>query len=760
MRLSINAAGAALLLASLVFATAPARAQTVVSGHVLDAAGTAPAQAIVILSGANRTATATTDREGSFSFGAVADGEYDVFASGSAGVARAHVIVASTPVTVVLRLAPRSLGRVSVSSAAVLRSGGSAVFTGSQLAHSPASDNLSDVLVQMPSAARGSNGQIHMNGDHGDIGYYLDGVPLPQELDRVIGSEVDVSEIGFLDVIEGAYPAKYGDKFGAVVNIATVAGTGAPGGRFTTDFGTQGLGELSLVQHDAVGRGGITVALRSSRTGWALDPPVPDANHDRGSASNAFIRLTLPESATRALNLHISHAYQTFQIPPDTSNGTPSGTDDVETQDDTFVALSDVRTIGARGSFAFGPTLKVSRIRDFPDLANDFAAAPGDNCSGADPSAPQSCLFAALTDRLARDTGAFASYTLGSAHHMVESGVDYDATATAKLYDIYLQPNNFLDPGATTPTLVTDAAPNVAHSVGAYVQDGWGVSTEYRLDYGARYDEFTIASAGFRDGYAQVSPRLKLTRIFDDRTSVYAYYGRLFTPFSFENVSPAVAAELSPGSGASFDLSPERESLYELGGVFELGAARGSWKVAHASIVDVLDDAQVGATNLHQDINFGDGRGDFQVLAFQFPHDDGSRDTVSLTHSRAVNRGCGSRLLSGCAPPPYDWFDADHDQRWDGSFAKELRTRGGDWLTVTSEYGSGLSTGTSCDTCKVPPHWTFDAEYGVHAGARSALVLTVRNLLDDRYAITSNNALQGTHFAQPRAAEVSYRVDY
>lgn len=757
----LAAALAAGLACALSAERAPALAQTTISGRILALDGTTESGATVTLGGSNRTITTKSDARGRFTFAGVAEGEYDLSATGRSGVVSVHVVITTDPLDIVLHLAPRSLGHVSVTGSAALRSGGSMLVTGDQLAHSPASTNLANVFLQMPSAARGSNGQIHVNGDHGDINYYLDGVPLPQELNRVIGSEVDPSDVGFLDVIEGAYPAKYGGKFGAVVNIATVAGTGVPGGAFETTVGSYGHDEASLVQHDRFGQsGGITVALRSSRNGWALDPPVPSANQDTGSASNQFVRVTLPIGATDSLNLDLSHAYQTFQLPPDTSNGTPASTDDVETQNDAFASLSYTHNIGAHGSLIFGPTTKVSVIRDFPDLANDFAGAPGDNCSGVIPNAPSSCLFSSLTDRLARDVGAFAAYSLSSADHLVEFGGNYDAADIRKLYDIGLQPDNYLNPGSTTPTHIVDNSPNVAHSSSAYAQDGWRLSRAYRLDYGARYDAFTIFSTDFRHGFSQVSPRVKLTRTIDDKTSLYAYYGRLFTPFSFENVSPSVAAQINPASGLAFDLLPARESLYEVGGAFALGAARASWKVAHKSLVDVLDDAQVGATNIHQDINFGDGRADFQVLLLQFPHDDGTRDYVSITHSRAVNRGCGSHLLSGCAAPPFDWFDADHDQRWDANFGKEVRFANGRWLTFTSEFGSGLSTGASCDTCKVPPHWTFDTELGAPLGARATAILAVRNLLDDRYAITINSSLQGTHFAEPRSVDATIRLAY
>ncbi|MDQ6780327.1 MAG: TonB-dependent receptor, partial [Candidatus Eremiobacteraeota bacterium] len=353
------------------------------------------------------------------------------------------------------------------------------------------------------------------------------------------------------------------------------------------------------------------------------------------------------------------------------------------------------------------------------------------------------------------------SYSHTSPRHSFESGVLYDATSVTKIYGLLLQPDNYLAPGSLFPTAIVDTAPNTAHSIGAYLQDGWQLSTTNRVDAGVRYDTFTIFSTTFRNGFSQVSPRLRFTHVVNDRTSWYAYYGRLFTPFSFENVSPRVAQLINPASGLAFDLQPARESLYEIGGAFGVGGnARGSWKIAHKSLVNVIDDAQVGTTNIHQDINFGDGRADFQDVLLEFPRGNGTHDYVSLTHSRAVNRGCGSQLLSGCPPPPYDWFDADHDQRWDASAGKELTLARGGWLALTAEFGSGLSTGAACDRCKVPPHLTFDASFGHPLSSRTDLIVNVHNLLDDRYALTINSALQGTHYARPFSFDVGVRMRY
>jgi hypothetical protein len=40
--------------------------------------------------------------------------------------------------------------------------------------------------------------------------------------------EIDPSDISFVDVIEGAFPAQYGLRFGSTLNISTRAGTARP----------------------------------------------------------------------------------------------------------------------------------------------------------------------------------------------------------------------------------------------------------------------------------------------------------------------------------------------------------------------------------------------------------------------------------------------------------------------------------------------------------------------------------------------------
>jgi len=200
----------------------------------------------------------------------------------------------------------------------------------------------------------------------------------------------------------------------------------------------------------------------------------------------------------------------------------------------------------------------------------------------------------------------------------------------------------------------------------------------------------------------------------------------------------------------------------------QLGRGDLGVRISHKVSTDWIDDTQVGSTNLHQDINFPRGRVDLQSIAYQQPLKRSGRFSVSLTHSLAVNSAnCETQLLQNCAvngPAGGNFVQADHDQRWDANAAVLLNDVRGGWFAFNGEYGSGLSADPSrCASgstinCKVPPHLTFDAEKGFALGQKLNAAIVVKNLLNDRYAVTLDSALQGTHYSQPRYIGVRFSV--
>ncbi len=793
-------------IVAAVCGTAAAQATTFLSGTVT-AGGAPAADADVTAAGGNVTVHAHTDARGRFSIVAVPIGSYDVDVSGAGGTARLRVDVGSAGADVSIALTPvAQIGRTSVNTHPPAHGSGTDLnLTSDILAKSPAGGSLPALLLQLPGSARGANGVVHINGDHGDVNYIVDGVPIPQELNRNIGTEFDPNDIAFVEAIEGAYPAQYGERFAAVIDVNTRNGSGPPG--LAAQVALQSFGHLDtdVAYHAPVGSGSLIVATRDEQGTRGLDPPNVDSPHNSFSNANQFLRYSAP-AGNDFVNFTMSHAYRTYQIPNDVAGGQPASSDDSETQDDLFAALQYRHAISDHGSFSFGPTFKRSQIRDFGDPTADYAygealnpGAPTDCAQALLSAGPVvngivtnpvanpgvaysngSCGFSLFGDRTAIDTGGMFDYDNGNGRHDVRFGGIYDATNVQKTYAVSLQPGNFLAPIFTPATpgaayTVVDNAPNAGQLAAAYAQDSWKMGN-YQLDYGLRSDTFLTSSTQFAVGFAQISPRVKLTRNFNARTSAYVYFGRFFTPFSLENVAPLAAYTLNlplQTSVAQFDLKPQRDSMYEIGGHFALGRGDLGLRVMQKNATDLIDDTQVGVTNLHQDINYAQGRIATQSAYYQLGFGRGSRFYASLTHTYSVNRGCETQLLAPCFGQPDDWTPADHDQRVDLSSGVIASDRRGGWVALDGEYGSGLSTGLNptggitcagpgytLDTggpCKFTPHLTFDAEKGVPLGPGAILTVRVQNLFNDEYLVTYLNA-QGNHYAPPRTFELGLRL--
>jgi len=568
------------------------------------------------------------------------------------------------------------------------------------------------------------------------------------------------------------------------LNISTRTDTGAPkpGATFEADGGSFASYDATLGYHDRVGPGNVVMAIQAGSTGRGLDPPQPPSLHNNASNANQFLRYTLPYGANHDsfMNVTLSHSYRTYQIPVATSDGQPASTDDNETQDDTFVALQFRRAIGDHGAMSFGGGYRRSQIRDFGDPVNDWIY--GFNINAANGGLRTDC-FNALTipnysnttcaytladNRTASDFVMNFDYALSSRAHTVRWGGSYDSALVPKYYDITLQPANYLAPilSPSAPLQwfpVIDNAPNVGHIETAFAQDSWQMGPAYELDYGVRWTAFQIFSSQFDQGFTQFSPRIKLTRFFSPRASAYAYYGRFFTPFSFENVSPFAAfllnLPLSP-TIAQFDLKPQRDSVYEIGGHLPLGDGDLGLRIMQKDATDLIDDTQVGVTLLHQDINYQLGRIATQTAYYQQTMAHNDRFYVSFNHTYSVNKGCETQLLAPCFGSPTDWTPADHEQRYGATAGVVFNDARGGWFSMDEEYGSGLSS-AACPAgtpgfCKYTPHTVFSAEKGFAIGPNAQAWVRVDNLLNNQYWITLQNA-QGNHYAAGRAFYVGVK---
>lgn len=765
-------------------------ASAVITGTVTSAGQPLP-NAAVVATGNNLTVTATTDGQGRFRFPPLSLGTYELRVDSGNLHGRLRVDLGSSGADVTISLALAEIGHVAVSRTNLTRGSGSdVVLNRTDLTLLPY-NSFSEMEIQMPGAVRGANGVVHINGDHGVINYMIDGVALPQELNRDIGGEININDLSFVDLIEGAYPAQYGLRFGSVFDMATRAGTGPAGFDGYTSIGSYTDVQSTIGYHSPLaGGGGFDVALSDEQSTRGLDPPNFNSPHNDSSSVNQFARFTLPAGGNDFTNITFVNSHSTFQIPNDLANGEPANTDDSETQADTLLAVQFHHAIGNAGMLTFGPAMKVSRIQDFGDRSNDWAYGEALNVEGppygnggkptdcADAFAvapgnplafPTMCGYSLADTRTAIDGIMQTDYDQSIGQHEIAAGVSYDLSRILKYYAVTLQPVNFLAPIETpstpdAPTTVVDNAPNLGNTYQSYIQDSWRMSSRWEADYGLRYDFFTIRSSGFAEGFGSFSPRLKITRFVGRRASFYAYIGRFFEPFSLENVSPTAAHLLNlplQSSLAQFDLKPERDTQLELGGHIPLGSGDLGFRVWQKNANDLIDDTQVGLTLLHQDINYVLGRISQEAVNYVQPMRGNGRFYVSLAHVVSHNEGCETQLLAPCFGQPNEFTPADHEQTWSAAGGILVPNQHGGWFSADGEYGSGLSSAI-CPAgtpgyCKRTPHTTFNVEEGIAIAPKAALTLDIQNLLNDRYFVTLLNA-QGNHYAPPRTFSFGVRV--
>jgi len=763
-----------------------ATASASLSGTVTEN-GAPVSKATITASGNRQIFRATTDANGRFSFAALSLGTYRVRASGNDRSGAIDVDLGSAGATIAIELsALKQIGNVAVARSVPVRgSGADVILNSTDLTRGTTSDSFPETLIQLPGTARGANGVVHMNGDHGVIDYVVDGVSLPQALNREIGSEIDPNDISFLEAMEGAYPAQYGLRFGSVLNITTRAGVGPAGLDGSIRYGSYGDIDQQLGYHAPFATGGgFDVAIRNQQTDRELAPPELTSPHNDGSDTNQFVRVTLPSGKSDFTDLTIIHSYRTIEIPNDVQFGEPAATDDNETQDDTFLSAQFRHALGSTGQLSFGPAVKISHVRDFGDPQGDWAygetlnvlAPPIGNGGTATDCAtaltsknflPTTCAYSLDDDKTALDYIFNADLVQRFGKHELRAGAGYDLTRVDKVYNVALQPNNFLAPIATpvtpnAPASVVDDSPNVGNTYQSYLQDSWRLSEDYELDYGLRYDFFSIRSTDFSQGFGATSPRLKFTRFFGPRASIYGYVGRFFEPFSFENVDPKAAQMLNlplQPAEAQFDLKPERDTQLEFGGHVPAGKGELGFRIWQKNANDLIDDTQVGVTALHQDINYTLGRLSAETLDYALPLARSGRIYANVNHTISLNSGCETQLLAPCFGQSNGFTPADHEQRWSITGGFLLNDRRGGWFSGDMEYGSGLSSAYCMPLtadCKETPHTIFSFEKGFALGKNIALTARVLNALDDRYYVTLLNA-QGTHFAPPRTFDVGLR---
>ena len=618
---------------------------------------------------------------------------------------------------------------------------------------------VTDVVATQPGFVVDALGNVYARGNHANVQYQIDGVPVPDSVGSLFAASIPVRMIQNLEIYTGGMPAEFGDRLGAVVNLTTRAATDHPEGSAQVRYGSFNTIEPGVTYAtkltDTVGVFGGGSIVTSDR---ALDSPSIDPLHDHGYSGRVFGRVDWAPCDCNRYELFATYGHNRFQIPLDPSatqfdpahprpadqygNDAPAfvprSTNATETEDELFAAFAYTHKL-EDGQFLIAPLYKLSR----GVLVGDAAHALGPT---SDPAAITSDV-----NRLAHHLGGIGAYTLKRGSHLFKAGAGVDLLHGLTTFTEYGRlPEGGIDPAMTASGHdETNAA-----TTGAYAQDHITLG-KLAIDAGLRVDEqHVMLQDGKTDDQAGLSPRLGGSYSFTKETIVHLFTGVNWQPPAPLDATNAARALGISTTGASYDLKAETD-LYAEGGIATrlVNQLRGGLTAWGRYAYNQLDDVSIGSTSLVSNYNFDRGRAGGLEASLDLRVGPWLSGFANASYGLAQGEGISSAkfLFDAATLANHSWQTLDHAQTLTANGGATVRD-GRFVVTGLIAYGSGLRTGPS-NTEHVPGHvrgdismsYTFAPHaYPIRVG------VDVINVADARYAFRIGNGFVGSSYGAPR----------
>lgn len=662
--------------------------------------------------------------------------------------------------------------------------------------------------------AEDSAGQQHVRGEHTDITYVVDGVPLPDTLSGRQGSVVVPATIESLDILTGAFAPEFGGQTAAVLNIATVPGAK----KSEIDATLQGGGYRTFnTDLTAVGplgkRASYVFDFGTERTSNAIEPPQPDNQtaHNGSRDRSLFGKFRVNPSVNDSLTLTVSQNPGSLQIGnrtglpasfaqagegygfrgfrnadgtrPDAVGSSALGAERIvlptqqgvgqdidQSEVSEFGVLAWNHRMGLRDS----ASLALTGLHSGQNLTNrnpavDILNLPVDSPIEYDPTVSRNVHHVQLVGSVSAKRNA----------HALKFGFLYDKQSGAESYNLIpgsqlaldalanLAPN--LVPagssGSTndvngnpiyTPTSGVSPTVRVSRSgyyAAAYAQDSWKGSPRFDANYGVRADWYSQTQDLGQPPVRAflLSPRLNFSYRADRNSVVRWSYNRLF------NTPP-----LAQGAIVGQPIQPETLNQYEAS--FERQIARNqSFKIAYyykqiKNQVDVgllVPGSQIG---LYSGVNFQKGGVHGLEVSYDIVSTKGAGwdGYLNYTHSAAKPNGFDN---TGARAPQFN----DHDQRQTIGLGLAYSFKNGATAAATFQYGTGLASSPIAPTTNRVPRSSIGLRLSTGPqfwNGRGGFGIDVDNLLDERRVINFQSGFSGTRFMQGRRVLASIFVKF
>ncbi len=677
---------------------------------------------------------------------------------------------------------------------------------------------LNRVIEGTTGVASDSAGQQHVRGEHADLSYVVDGIPLPDTLSGRQGSVVVPSTIQRLEILTGGFAPEFGGQTAAVLNVTTLPGAS----RSQTDLGLE-AGSYDTTNGDFTTIGPLgksasyVIDLGASRSRNFVEPQQPDDQtaHNAGSSQSFFAKLRSTPSRYDTVTFTLSRNPDTLQISNRT--GLPAS----------FASAGQgFGFLGLRNADGTRPDIT-------PDNANAPGAAPlllpSQNAAGQDITQREVSEFATLSWRrqLAPSTSGTFGVTLLHAgqdlHNQnpavdllnlpVDNSIEYNPTSTRNIHHVQFNgslsvkrgSHDFkagfladdqngeetynLVPGsqlaldelaalspylAPTGTVQTDAGGSPVNDVNGnpvYTPTS-NTTPTLRVHrsgfYRAAFVQDTWGASrrltinyGLRaDWYKQaqnIGQSIVNLKTISPRLN-FSYAADRYTTARLSYNRLFNTPPLAQGAVAGESIQPEILDQYDASVERRIGEGQTLSLAYYIKQIDNQVDTGLlipgSQIGLYSAVNLQKGGIHGIEFAYEIAPRRNTGLNFSLNYTYSIARPNGVDN-TGAAVPDFN----DHDQRNTLGVEAGYTWKSGAFVSLTLNHGSGLASSPIPPSTLRVPRTRVDLRLGTGGRffrGKGGLSLTLENVFDDRTVINFQSAFSGTRFQQGRRLLLSF----
>jgi len=707
--------------------TAPVRAQAApsheISGSVTDALARPLAAVTVELQASSGKVVGRrrSNAKGEFRFKDLAPGVYAILAHQAGYKPATQIVTVGNGPNPAVMLAMESEQALSLQVVATrlkppsngVTASGNSQYTldRQQISNLPEGQNtpVNDVLAQMPGVVRDEDQQVHIQGEHADLQWRINGVMLPLDSFSGFGQTFNSFFIQRLSLLDGVLPASFGYRDAGVLDIQTPDGCAKAGGNVSFYGGQRETMQPSFDYggcYDGLSYFTTGTYLHDN-LGFSQSTPNHTPLHDLSDQGQFFGYFSYALSPTAKLSLITGVSINNSEFPNvpgqtplyslagvNPANYPSSMLNESLDQDYYFAVLSLTGMMPSGIGYQVSYTARYSTLTFNPDSVGDLIY------QGVASNAFHSDFANTLQTDLTYD---WTQHRFGAGFYVGEYGVELDDTSRT------FPANSSGQQTSDVPISIVDNQNAINMLYGVYLQDIWQIAPKLTLTAGIRWDMVTGLSSG-----NQFSPRINLLYRLNRATELHAGFARFFQTPSFETISPRSFAlfqntTAAVGQGSSTIL-PERDYYWDAGVLRHFGEhltleENAYFRLSH----NLIDLGQFGYVPIFAPFNYRNGRiygaetsatYNWKKLAVW------ANFTYSIAQGNDVVTGQYNFTPQELSYIASHYVYLDHEQFYTASGGVTYGWR--DYLfSLSGVYGSGLRAGFA-NTQELPENYQID----------------------------------------------------